>query len=134
MPPVTRKDIDLHTGHDICPPTLLITGSPDTFVNSHSVGRRGDDYIPHAHTGSTPIIGQGKSGSGSGSGNGNGTMDIVPMITPPETEDGHELHTPIIATGSPDTFVNSRPVARVSDIVNCGCVVATGSPDTFVNG
>jgi len=134
MPPVTRKDVDLHTPHDACPPTLLVTGSGDTFVNSHGVGRVGDVYIPHGCTNdyTVGVVGGGIGGGGAMTPAGETVAIVAPPIN--SAGDGHELHVPIIASGSPDTFVNSRPVARVGDAVNCGCNVASGSPDTFVNG
>lgn len=38
---------DKDTGHDACPPTTLVTGSPDVFINGKAAGRVGDSYAPH---------------------------------------------------------------------------------------
>lgn len=38
---------DKDTGHDACPPTALVTGSPDVFINGKAAGRVGDSYAPH---------------------------------------------------------------------------------------
>jgi uncharacterized Zn-binding protein involved in type VI secretion len=47
-------------------------------------------------------------------------------------------HGGVVSTGSPDTFVNSRPVARVGDIYDCPVhgpnPIVEGSGDVFVNG
>lgn len=36
-----------------------------------------------------------------------------------------------IISGSPDTFVNGRPLVRVGDPASCGCVVLAGDFDLF---
>lgn len=38
---------DLDTGHDACPATALVTGSPNVFINGKAAGRVGDSYAPH---------------------------------------------------------------------------------------
>ena len=47
-------------------------------------------------------------------------------------------HGGSVITGSPDTFANSRAVARVGDTYSCPIhganPIASGSPDTFANG
>lgn len=46
MPAVTRVG-DTNTGHDLCPPTALSSGSPDVFINGKPAGRVGDPYVAH---------------------------------------------------------------------------------------
>lgn len=46
MPAITRVD-DTDTGHDACPPTQLVEGSPNVYINGKPVGRVGDAYAPH---------------------------------------------------------------------------------------
>lgn len=46
MPAATRKG-DIGSGHDACPPTPAITGSPDVYVDGKPVVRVGDAYKPH---------------------------------------------------------------------------------------
>ncbi len=43
-------------------------------------------------------------------------------------------HGSVLAAGSPNVFVNNRPIGRLSDPVACGSVVASGSPNVFANG
>lgn len=38
---------DLDTGHDACPPTALVTASPNVFINGKAAGRVGDSYAAH---------------------------------------------------------------------------------------
>ena len=38
---------DLDTGHDVCPPTALVTASPNVFINGKAAGRVGDSYAAH---------------------------------------------------------------------------------------
>lgn len=46
---------------------------------------------------------------------------------------GPACHGAYQKTGSPDVFVNSRPIARVGDEVSCGTYNMTGSLNVFVN-
>ena len=46
MPAVTRVG-DTNTGHDLCPPVSLASGSSNVFVDKIAVGRVGDSYSPH---------------------------------------------------------------------------------------
>ncbi len=46
MPACTRVG-DNDTGHDACPPTALVSGSPNVIVNGQGCGRVGDPYAPH---------------------------------------------------------------------------------------
>lgn len=39
---------DLNTGHDLCPPTTLIQGSSNVFINNKGAGRLGDKYGAHS--------------------------------------------------------------------------------------
>ena len=63
MPAQTRLG-DLDTGHDACPPTALITASPNVIVNGRGAGRVGDAYAPHscpAHPPHSGVIARGSS-------------------------------------------------------------------------
>lgn len=46
MPAVTRVG-DTNTGHDLCPPVSLASGSSNVFVDKIAVGRVGDSYSAH---------------------------------------------------------------------------------------
>ena len=46
MPAVTRVG-DTNTGHDLCPPVSLVSGSSNVFVDKIAVGRVGDSYSAH---------------------------------------------------------------------------------------
>ena len=46
---------------------------------------------------------------------------------------GPVCHGAAIAAGSPDTFSESMPHARVGDPVDCGSMLAVGSGDVFTN-
>jgi uncharacterized Zn-binding protein involved in type VI secretion len=64
MPAATRLG-DMDTGHDACPPTALVTASPNVFTNGKGQGRVGDSYAPHgcpAHPTHSGVI---AAGSGS---------------------------------------------------------------------
>lgn len=47
MPAATRLG-DNDTGHDLCPPTALVSASSDVFINGKGAGRVGDTYAPHS--------------------------------------------------------------------------------------
>jgi hypothetical protein len=46
---------------------------------------------------------------------------------------GDPPHDANTTAGSPDSFAESLPIARIGDPISCGSTCATGSPDTFVN-
>lgn len=56
MPAITRLE-DMDTGHDACPATKLIEGSPNVYINGKPAGRVRDAYAAHgcidhpSHTG-----------------------------------------------------------------------------------
>ena len=56
---------DKNTGHDICPPTGLNTGSIDVFINGKQAGRLSDRYAVHSCKDHPPHAGTISSGSGS---------------------------------------------------------------------
>lgn len=62
MPAVTRVG-DANTGHDLCPPTTLASGSPNVTVNGIAVGRVGDPYAPHGCKSHPSHVGTIASGS-----------------------------------------------------------------------
>ncbi len=62
MPAVTRVG-DANTGHDLCPPTTLASGSPDVTVNGKAVGRVGDPYAAHGCKSHPSHVGTIASGS-----------------------------------------------------------------------
>lgn len=46
-----------------------------------------------------------------------------------------ECHDSVAAEGSPDVYVNGKPLCRVDDPVACGSKMgATHSPDVIING
>ena len=45
--PVMREVIDQTTGHGCWPPTFVIPGSPNVFINNRKVVRVGDPIVPH---------------------------------------------------------------------------------------
>jgi uncharacterized Zn-binding protein involved in type VI secretion len=45
------------------------------------------------------------------------------------------IHGPgVVVTGSPTSILNSRPVARVGDLVSCGATIITGSAIASLDG
>lgn len=44
---VARKDVDICTGHDACPPRKAVEGSPDVFLEGYAVVRQGDLWESH---------------------------------------------------------------------------------------
>jgi len=47
MPIVAVKGLSMSTGHDLCPPTIGITGDSLVFVNGRPVMRLGDLFAEH---------------------------------------------------------------------------------------
>jgi uncharacterized Zn-binding protein involved in type VI secretion len=43
-------------------------------------------------------------------------------------------HDGVASSGSPNVFVNGKPVCRIGDAISCGDTMATGSENVFVNG
>jgi uncharacterized Zn-binding protein involved in type VI secretion len=43
-------------------------------------------------------------------------------------------HDGVLATGSPNVYVNNKQAGRITDPITCGDFVATGSPNVFANG
>ena len=63
MPAVTRVG-DTNTGHDLCPPVSLASGSSNVFVDKIAVGRVGDSYSAHGciiHLPHSGVIASGSS-------------------------------------------------------------------------
>ena len=63
MAGATRKG-DKSTGHDMCAPVALTTGSSDVLINGLSAGRVGDTYQSHGclvHPGHSDTIISGSS-------------------------------------------------------------------------
>ena len=46
----------------------------------------------------------------------------------------HSPHGGSASGGSPDVYVNGRPLCRIGDSISCGDVMMTGSGDVIVNG
>ena len=44
---------------------------------------------------------------------------------------GDSCHDSVLAQGSSKTYVNGKPLGRVTDPVACGSMVAQGSPNVF---
>jgi uncharacterized Zn-binding protein involved in type VI secretion len=55
---VARKDVDICTGHDACPPRKAIEGSPDVFLEGHAVVRLGDAWDTHGCPAHSPHKGK----------------------------------------------------------------------------
>ena len=55
---VARKDVDICTGHDACPPRKAIEGSPDVFLEGHAVVRLGDLWETHGCPAHSPHKGK----------------------------------------------------------------------------
>ncbi|HMY20762.1 MAG TPA: PAAR domain-containing protein [Polyangium sp.] len=55
---VARKDVDICTGHDACPPRKAIEGSPDVFMDGHAVVRLGDLWETHGCPAHSPHKGK----------------------------------------------------------------------------
>ncbi len=55
---VARKDVDICTGHDACPPRKAIEGSPDVFLEGHAVVRLGDHWESHGCPAHSPHKGK----------------------------------------------------------------------------
>lgn len=55
---VARKDVDICTGHDACPPRKAIEGSPDVFLEGHAVVRLGDLWDTHGCPAHSPHKGK----------------------------------------------------------------------------
>lgn len=62
MPAATRTG-DNDTGHDACPATALVSGSPNVFVNGKQLGRVGDPYAAHGCVVHPPHVAHIASGS-----------------------------------------------------------------------
>jgi uncharacterized Zn-binding protein involved in type VI secretion len=55
---VARKDVDICTGHDACPPRKAVEGSPDVFLEGHAVVRLGDLWDTHGCSAHSPHKGK----------------------------------------------------------------------------
>ena len=96
MPPIGRLG-DICLGHGSFPPTPVIQGSPNTFVNGKPLFRQGDSVAPHGSPSPAPPHGRsGASGSSNFYVNGKQGMRIGDPI-----DCGG-----ILAQGSPDTIIN----------------------------
>jgi uncharacterized Zn-binding protein involved in type VI secretion len=96
MPPPGRIG-DIGSGHGSFPPTTVIQGSPNTFVNSIPVHRVGDAIA--AHGSPSPSGPHGRAGA-AGSPNTYVNLKAIMRIGDPITCGG------VIATGSHNTIIN----------------------------
>lgn len=64
MPATTRVG-DNNTGHDLCPPVALASGSSNVFINGRAAVRVGDSYSSHSCDVHLPHVGAISSGSSS---------------------------------------------------------------------
>lgn len=64
MPSATRQG-DKDTGHDLCPPRSLSSGSSNVLINGKPAGRKGDPYPVHGCKYHSPHAGNISSGSNS---------------------------------------------------------------------
>lgn len=63
MPQATRLG-DNDTGHDVCPPTALVSASSNVIINGKGAGRVGDSYAAHGcivHSPHSGVIASGSS-------------------------------------------------------------------------
>lgn len=58
--------------------------------------------------------------------------DIVSVVGDAIAAHGPDVHTAaVMVTGSPDTFVNGKPLCRIGDLASCGCSVTNGDLDAY---
>ena len=63
---------------------------------------------------------------------------VTDMDTPHGIPSGDPVvctpHTTPLSQGSPNVFVNGKPLGRIGDAFSCGIKVASGSGNVIVNG
>lgn len=57
---------------------------------------------------------------------------VVAVVGDAIAPHGIGLHiAAVMVEGSPDTYVNGKPLCRVGDLASCGCVVIEGDFDAY---
>ena len=102
--PGAARTTDSTTAHSPCSPGTCSQGSSDVYINNLPAFRVGDRNTPHGVPVSTP-----------------GGIVCIPHVT-------------VLAQGSPNVFVNGRPLGRGDDSFACGIKVGSRSGDVIVNG
>lgn len=154
--PETVRFTDICTGHGCYPPRDNARGSPNVFANKLECHRVGDKWNTHGCNDDQATIvwlnpalpsvpwenpddyPSDPSGMDSG-------LDFLnewvnpEWENPPETEEDENgevciLHEGTQATGSPNVFVNRKPLARIGDAIDCGSLNLTGSRNVITNG
>lgn len=59
------------------------------------------------------------------------TVSIVGDLITPHYHGKALISAATIITGSPDTFVNGKPLVRIGDACSCGCLILSGDNDAF---
>lgn len=102
--PGAARTTDSTTAHSPCSPGQCSIGSENVIINNKLAFRVGDKDTPHGVPVSTP-----------------GGIVCVPHVTS-------------LTQGSPNVYVNGRPLGRIGDNFSCGIKVASGSSNVIVNG
>lgn len=102
--PGAARTTDATTAHSPCSPGTCSVGSNNVFINNLMAFRVTDMDTPHGVPVPTP-----------------GGIVCIPHTTP-------------LAQGSPNVFVNGKPLGRIGDNFSCGIKVASGSGNVIVNG
>jgi len=102
--PGAARTTDRTTAHSPCGPGQCSIGSENVIINGKLAFRKGDRDTPHGVPHSTPT-----------------GIICIPHTTP-------------LAAGSPNVYVNGRPLGRINDSFSCGIRVASGSSNVIANG
>jgi len=143
--PGTVRFTDICTGHGCYPPRDNARGSPNVFANKLECHRVGDKWNTHGCNDDQATIDWMDSGLDFLSAPDVSGLDFLTdwvnpeWENPPETEEDENgevciPHEGTQATGSPNVFVNRKPLARIGDAIDCGSLNWTGSRNVITNG
>ena len=143
--PGTVRFTDICTGHGCYPPRDNARGSPNVFANKLECHRVGDKWNTHGCNDDQATIDWMDSGLDFLSAPDVSGLDFLTdwvnpeWENPPETEEDENgevciPHEGTQATGSPNVFVNRKPLARIGDAIDCGSLNLTGSRNVITNG
>ena len=143
--PGTVRLTDICTGHGCYPPRDNASGSPNVFANKLECHRVGDKWNTHGCNDDQATIDWMDSGLDFLSAPDVSGLDFLTdwvnpeWENPPETEEDENgevciPHEGTQATGSPNVFVNRKPLARIGDAIDCGSSNLTGSRNVITNG
>ena len=143
--PGTVRYTDICTGHECYPPRDNARGSPNVFANKLECHRVGDKWNTHGCNDDQATIDWMDSGLDFLSAPDVSGLDFLTdwvnpeWENPPETEEDENgevciPHEGTQATGSPNVFVNRKPLARIGDAIDCGSLNLTGSRNVITNG